>query len=393
MRNPTFLSLFSGCGGLDYGLMEAGFVPTLAFDHCKYSVDVYNSNFLSNAYTVDLSRGINLESLRPDVIVAGPPCQGFSTAGKRGFNDPRNLLLRKTAQIALDLRPKVLLVENVTGALQGRFKPVWNGVENELRLAGYRTQSIVVNASHCGLSQDRKRVFLIAWLTGAIPRFNFLKKEPVTLFETLDNCDGLSSHSPSTLRPSARDLAIARRISPGQSLSNVRGGRNAVHTWEIPEVFGATTQRERDLLELILKLRRRNRKRNFGDADPLAVEEINAELRHDSTATLLSLRAKGYLRCDENELWDLTRTFNGKYRRLSFDKLSPTVHTKFGDIRYFIHPTNDRGLTPREAARIQGFPDNFAFDAPQKEQFRMIGNAVPPSVGKKMAELISRRIL
>jgi DNA (cytosine-5)-methyltransferase 1 len=100
-----------------------------------------------------------------------------------------------------------------------------------------------------------------------------------------------------------------------------------------------------------------------------------------------SLIAKGFVRC-KGELYDLTHTFNGKYRRLRWDDAAPTVDTKFGDPRLFLHPAEDRGFTVREAACLQGFPLSFIFEGSPRQQHRMIGNAVPPPT----AEIIARWI-
>ena len=85
---------------------------------------------------------------------------------------------------------------------------------------------------------------------------------------------------------------------------------------------------------------------------------------------------------------DLSHTFNGKYRRLSWDHPAPTVDTRFGDPKYYLHPEEQRGLSVREAARIQGFPDDFVFAGSKAAQFRMVGNAVPPPLAKQLAEAI-----
>ncbi len=90
---------------------------------------------------------------------------------------------------------------------------------------------------------------------------------------------------------------------------------------------------------------------------------------------------------------DLTGAFNGKYRRLSWDKPSNTVDTRFGSPTYFLHPEEQRGFTVREAARIQGFPDSFIFSGTEKEQYQMVGNAVPPPMAKKIALQIRKLLL
>ena len=115
-RSPTFLSLFSGCGGMDAGFIQAGFSCLQAFDINSNAVNVHNVN-LGNSATIGDLRVIAKEQLlaqgTPDVVVAGAPCQGFSTAGRRELHDPRNSLLLRAGQLAVQLRPKVFVAENV----------------------------------------------------------------------------------------------------------------------------------------------------------------------------------------------------------------------------------------------------------------------------------------
>ena len=102
---------------------------------------------------------------------------------------------------------------------------------------------------------------------------------------------------------------------------------------------------------------------------------------------------KGFVRKSSKDTYDLTRTFNGKYRRLSWDTPSPTVDTRFGDPNYFLHPENNRGFSVREAARIQGFDDDFTFSDSARDNYKMIGNAVPPPLSEIVAKMIKTQIL
>ena len=107
---------------------------------------------------------------------------------------------------------------------------------------------------------------------------------------------------------------------------------------------------------------------------------------------LKKLQKKGYIRVKDG-LYDLVATFNGKFRRLDWNEPSLTVDTRFGEPKYFLHPDEDRGFTVREAARIQGFPDSFVFHGPIREQYRMIGNAVPPPIAARLSEFVKEIIL
>jgi DNA (cytosine-5)-methyltransferase 1 len=194
------------------------------------------------------------------------------------------------------------------------------------------------------------------------------------------------NHNPRRLIPHTRDWHIAKRIKAGQKLSNVRGGDNSVSTWQIPEVFGAITESERTVLELLRRLRRQDRKRDFGDADPVSYERLQIALGNTFKRNVEGLIAKGYVR-RVGGCVDLVGTFNGKYRRLTWEKPSCTVDTRFGEPRYFLHPSQLRGFTVREAARIQAFPDSYVFQGDEQTQYRLIGNAVPPPLATYAADI------
>jgi len=211
------------------------------------------------------------------------------------------------------------------------------------------------------------------------------------LRSVLANVTGKANHSPRNLRVNTRDWRIAARIRPGQKLSNVRGGVNAVATWDIPEVFGQVTDDERTVLELLRRLRRQQRQRDFGDADPVSLKRLEKALGEPFHRLVKGLLAKGYLR-RMNGAIDLAGTFNGKFRRLSWESPCCTVDTRFGSPRYFLHPSQPRGFTVREAARIQGFADRYVFIGRESAQYRLIGNAVPPPLGS-LAARYSLRLL
>lgn len=386
------ISLFSGCGGLDLGFKEAGYSFSGAFDINKVAVDNYKANVAPDGQVWDLSSGelpSVFESI--DVLLAGSPCQGFSTIGKRELKDPRNTLMLATGKIASQLKPKVIIAENVPGALSGKHRKYWDGLEEMLLSQGYSVKTIRLAAEFFGLPQMRKRIFMIAWSTKStldVEEFmtNMQKKEKPLRAVLDDIPKGAANHAPRALKKDSMEYAIARRIRQGMKLCDVRAGSASVHTWQIPEVFGETSERQREILTRVMRLRRQVRTRDFGDADPVPVSIITQEFGEGACKELEGLKALGFLRGQADTV-DLKHTFNGKYRRLSGDKVSLTVDTNFGNPRYFLHPLEHRGFTVREAARIQGFPDDFVFSGPEREQFRMIGNAVPPPVGYGLAVL------
>ena len=391
---PTFVSLFSGCGGLDLGFLSAGYRSLAAFDIDSTAVETYNYNLGTSKATVhDLSAEFPSQlDFRPDVVIAGPPCQGFSTIGRRNLDDVRNHLLLVPVDLAIRLQAKVLIVENVRGVLSGTHIRYWSEAIGRLEQSGYSTATVHVAADSAGLPQIRRRVVLIAALrsfsapTSPAPSGQLLGS-------VLDVAGNALNHEPQALDPRSRAGRIASYIAPGQRLSNVRSGPSYVHTWNIPEIFGPVSRAEEHLLESLLVLRRRCRTRSRGDADPVSISTLKLHCGSSTTRLLESLIAKDYVRRPDEDLFDLRRTFNGKFHRLDPDRPAHSVLTTFCDPTHFLYPFADRGFTIREAARLQGFPDSFRFLGSRSQQSRQVGNAVPPPIGRFLARWCRTELL
>jgi DNA (cytosine-5)-methyltransferase 1 len=395
--NLKFASLFSGCGGFDLGFIDSGFKSQAAFDLDSAAVLNFSQNIGNEIIRADLTRGIpHADNLRNiDVLIAGPPCQGFSTAGNRDLEDVRNHLLPLTGKLAVSISPKVLVVENVFGALAGAHARYFSQLQSIMESNGYYTEIVRCQTADLGMAQLRRRVLFFAWKTKNMADFTHPSKEPLTLRSVISGVSQLPNHVPKWISLESRDAKIASHIKAGQKFSNVRGGANSVASWEMPSVFAAVTVEEQTILEMLRSLRRQERKRNYGDADPVSFDRLKSALGDPFEQHLDSLVEKGYIREVGSE-YDLVGTFNGKYRRLQWDKPSCTVDTRFGSPRYFLHPAinkgRHRGFTVREAARIQGFPDSYKFYGSEQAQYRVIGNAVPPPLGK-FAATITRNLL
>jgi DNA (cytosine-5)-methyltransferase 1 len=296
-------------------------------------------------------------------------------------------LLLEVAEIAAQAKPEVVLIENVRGLLNPQFRDYWEALLGKLADCGYTTSFKIVQANEFGVPQRRNRVIIVASHSATPFDFAFQSSQQISLREALLDIDKVHDHTKRKLPRNSLELKIAKHIRPGQKLSNVRGGAASVHTWDIPEVFGSTTTKERLVLETILVLRRQNRRRTTGDADPVSARDITHSIGSSTSTILSSLIEKGYVR-KLDKYYDLTNAFNGKFRRPQWDDLAPTVDTRFGQPRYFLHPEEHRGFSVREAARIQGFPDTFNFDVADSAAYRLIGNAVPPPMAKSIAMLI-----
>lgn len=378
-------SLFSGCGGLDYGFSQMGFRVSAAFDADEHAVSCYNANHSNEAVKFKIHEGWQLEN-PTDVIIAGPPCQGFSTGGGYKENDPRNSLLLSTCRVIAQSGAKLAVIENVAALTNKRNRQYLQRAIKILTEAGYACTVQVYSAVDFGVAQRRKRTLIFARKGNALFQAPVpSRKRQATVAEALSNMPiTLQAHKPKYPEASSKHAIISRYINAGQKLCNVRASSASVATWDIPEWFGETTAYEKEILSAIRSLRRRNRKRNFGDADPVSISEIKSAIPQIKKSELSHLINLNYVRRVGGN-FDLRDTFNGKYRRLDPNDVSPTVDTRFGDIQLFLHPWEDRALTVREAARLQGFPDSFIFPDREKDAFRLIGNAVPPPMAEQIA--------
>lgn len=378
------LSLFTGAGGLDCGFIQSGFRIAEAVEADRIASETYRRNFASNCSQADLRQYIPTTT-DVDVVIAGPPCQGFSSVGKNSSNDSRNDLLLIAATLAINCNPEIIVLENVPSLTNVRNRKYLDRVTAHLSDSGYFVDILKIAAHEAGLPQKRIRLFIVAVRNRPFNCQISKHLKSVKLADVLRNLRSEDSHHRPIYHPEgSRHRAIAKKIGPGQKLCNVRAGSKSIPTWQIPDVFGKISSSELKVLEAIRMLRRRNRKRPFGDADPVSQRELNDFLDSNTEDLTQSLIEKRYLRTIDG-YFDLRNTFNGKYRRLDLNSLSPTVDTRFGSVELFLHPTEDRAMTVREAARIQGFDDSFWLPEQRSQAFKLIGNAVPPPVARLLA--------
>jgi len=172
MVRPTVISTFAGCGGSSLGYQMAGFHELLAVEWDQNAVDTFRLNFPNvPVYHGDIMKltgdecmklaGIEKGTL--DVLDGSPPCQGFSTAGKRKFDDPRNSLFKEYARLLMELQPKAFVMENVTGMVKGCMKQAYLQIIKTLRECGYNAKGEILNAKYYGVPQSRERVIIIGF--------------------------------------------------------------------------------------------------------------------------------------------------------------------------------------------------------------------------------------
>lgn len=170
MVKPTVISTFAGCGGSSLGYHLAGFHELLAVEWEQNAVDTFKLNFPQvTVYHGDIAkltgdecmRLAGIQKCKLDVLDGSPPCQGFSTAGKRKFDDPRNSLFKEYARLIYELQPKVFVMENVTGMVKGCMKQAYLAIIKTLRDCGYKAKGEVMNAMYFNVPQSRERVIII----------------------------------------------------------------------------------------------------------------------------------------------------------------------------------------------------------------------------------------
>lgn len=390
--------LFCGAGGLSFGFQQAGFHIAFANDINEDYANTYRLNHEGTTFfresiedltTADVYKKTGLRKADIDILIGGPPCQGFSiNAPKRSLEDNRNQLFRQYGRLVLEgLRPKVIVMENVPGMVSldgGRFI---RDIYSLFQEAGYRMRHMILCAAHYGIPQERWRLFFIGTI---------LKNVEITF-------------------PEPTHYAPVR--------ANFAGGRHL--TW-LPDIQNGV--RHPNLFGNVLK-RFTNVRQAIGDLPALAVKEGAEEMAYGSrpktdyqrlmrgsceslynhVAGALSgqnldrmthippggswrdiphdLLPKGMKRARRS---DHTR----RYGRIDPDGLSGTVLTKcdphWGS---FFHYDQDRALTVREAARIQSFPDEYRFFGSRVSQYEQVGNAVPPMLAKILAEHIKATLL
>jgi DNA (cytosine-5)-methyltransferase 1 len=351
IQNTAFdvVDLFCGAGGLSHGFSLAGFQITQAIDCWKPAIDTYRANLGSHATLAQIDDETSLPPA--DVIVGGPPCQGFSSAGSRRKGDQRNNLVSVFARLVACHRPRVFVFENVEGFVTnegGRF--VLNLLDPLIE-AGYFVHVRKVNAANYGVPQHRKRVLAIGGL-GWAPTF------PSPTHSAWGAPGALAFPSlplTSTLGEALRGLPPAAAANEGEcddGLDNVYPLLNEADL-ERAKLLGPG-QRMRDLPE---------------------------EFWHN-----------GYRRRAFRRVMDGTPTEQrggppAGVRRLNFDE--PCKAITGGAQNEFLHPEEHRPLTVRECARVQSFADSFRFLGKRSERLQLIGNAVPPL----LASTVARQLL
>ncbi|WP_191576307.1 DNA cytosine methyltransferase [Achromobacter insolitus] len=366
---PTLIDLFSGCGGFSLGAELAGFRSLVAVDIEPTLQSGFKKNFpRTKALQADVGqiREADWPQLigrtRPDGIIGGPPCQGFSRIGKRSKEDPRNTLIDHFYRHVEELTPKFFIMENVEGLLDECNRPVlMQAIE---RIAGrYRIIGpLVVNAADYGAATNRKRVVVVGY-------------DPL-------ECDpfGAEYLLPANGRTATVQDAISDLPSP------IRQAKD-------PHDFGWAAYREEHaaLSEYASALRELP---PDGLGWKVAIDKLHEGLVSGSFETIHSAEvANRYIQTPSGTADKISKSY-----KLAWGGLCPTLRAGTGAEKGAfqavrpLHPEQGRVITVREAARMQAFPDWFVFHPTKWHSFRMIGNSVSPSVSFGLLSRIREKL-
>jgi len=228
---PTVISTFAGCGGSSLGYSMAGFRELLAIEWDNNAVETFKLNFpdvsvfhgdIAKISVDEVLEMTGLKSGELDIFDGSPPCQGFSTAGKRVIDDPRNSLFKEYVRLLQGLQPKVFVMENVSGMVKGVMKFVFVEILKELKASGYKVSAKLLNAMYFNVPQSRQRMIFIGVRDdlGIEPSHPKAESKPVIVKEAINNCsiglsDGLFT---------GKKLELAARISRGGDGSDITKG-------------------------------------------------------------------------------------------------------------------------------------------------------------------------
>ena len=352
MKKLKCLDLFCGAGGLSCGLGMAGIETTLGVDFDAAAIETFNANGIGKGVVADIENFASKEIRKlcggkVDLVVGGPPCQGFSLSGNRDENDKRNRLYKSFVRIVRDLKPEGFVLENVPGLVSLFGGKVKDKIISEFSHLGYHVKYQIMRASDYGVPQHRRRVVFVGFLH---KKFEF---PTPTHYE---NPTGKQKRMVSC-RDALEDL-------PSLSTSDFLGAETQDYATPPTNAYQ--------------RLMRTNSR--------VVLNHIAARHSDFVRETIALVPAgKNYKSLPES-LRD-TRNFHVAWTRFPDDEPSPTIDTGH---RHHFHYKECRVPTVRECARIQSFPDDFRFLGNKTQQFRQVGNAVPPLMAKAIGQALIR---
>lgn len=374
-RQPAAVDLFCGAGGASLGLLKAGFDLRLGVDIDSTYGMTHSANLVGRFMSADLrqldadkiSQAAEVAPGELDLLFAGPPCQGFSMMGARVVWDERNNLFREVLRVASGLRPRAVVIENVPGLLTLGGGAYLRSILQGLAASGYVASCAELLAAQYGAPQMRWRLVVIAWrIDLGIP-------------------PGHGFPPPTHGHRSIGDLVSNRTVTQADMVGFITtyaaiGDLPAVHAGETVDRYTGkpVTPYQEQMRE--------------GLGDELW-NHYAARLSKANLARITALKPGQDWRDLPFELLPpgmqraLRKDHTRRYRRMTWDGIPRAVITRFRDPKTgeYTHPEQDRTISVREAARLQGFPDRFIFHGHRSSQYEQVGNAVPVQLARAVA--------
>lgn len=366
------IDLFAGCGGLSLGMEQAGFTTAFAneINESLFETYLFNRELPNDSYFKgdinELNKNLDKYKIKfadTDLVCGGPPCQGFSMANRqRIIDDPRNNLYKAFLEFLKFVKPKFFVIENV----KGMSKKIDEIVENLTEYLGaeYVFSWSLLNAKNFGLPQNRERFFIIG---------NRLNIDVDNLFKEIK---ANKLNETFVLKDAICDLP---ELKANNTKNNTKIENKFVGYFETE--YLNKKSKYADFINngnKITKLyNHKNRYNNPRDIEIFNLLPQGCNSLHKSIEHIMPYKSRNHI-------------FKDKYYKLNENEVCKTItsHMKF-DCNMYIHPNQARGLSPREAARVQTFPDYYVFKGTPNNWYAQIGNAVPV----KIAEFIGKEII
>lgn len=338
----TFIDLFSGCGGLSAGLEMAGHKCILGVDADRDAIASFAANHRhAETYLGDIKKLKEktlltlLKGQKVDMVVGGPPCQGFSTVGRGEVDDLRNQLFKEFIRVVKVTQPKVILFENVTGLVAKKNAAILKQIFKHFEKLGYNMDARVLSAEEFGVPEKRRRTIIMGVKNG-------------------DCIFPVVTHG---------TRAASKLKTVAEAFKNLKASDGKIYNHDVSK---AQLTKKDDVARL----------KCIPAGRGIRYKEDEAELL-------------------PKKLWydvDWKKIREGRFRQTRLQRLplnapSPTILTSRTS---YYHPKEPRFLTPREAAACQSFPNDFIFHGSQTAVFRQIGNAVPPLLAQALGETIKQ---
>jgi len=344
---PRVIDLFAGVGGLSLGFEQMGFDVVLANEYDESIANAYRENhketkmIVGDITELDLQKTFGSYANSIDVVIGGPPCQGFSQKGQRKtIHDERNFLFKYYVKVVELVKPRYFVMENVPNLLTAEGGYFRKEIEELFNSMGYQLNMGVLNAADYGVPQNRKRAVIIGKLNGEALNLPVVHEQKVTIWDAISDLAYLESGQ-------GQEEQEYKKEPDSDYQKRLRKGSEVLYNHVV-------TNHSKIALERLAMI-----PENAGK-EVLPSEHLTKSI------------------------------YSGTWTRMRKDEISVTITTRFDtpSSGKFTHPFLNRAITVREAARIQSFPDTFRFVGNKGSQMKQVGNAVPPLLAAAIAEVI-----